>query len=61
MRQVVVVDQTNTVVNVIVAEPKQVQPPDGCRFVIIGEGTVVGIGWKFDEQSGDFTDLLGDE
>lgn len=51
-----VVDSSNIVVNLIMADPTVDPAPEGCILVGLADDDSVSIGWIYDPATGQFTD-----
>jgi hypothetical protein len=56
-----VVDASNNVINVIVADPETDLAPDGCTLIALRDDSPVQVGWKYSLAKNRFTLLLTDE
>lgn len=50
-----VVNSSNIVVNVIMADPSVDPAPEGCILIGLPEGSPVSFGWLYDHSTGQFT------
>ena len=54
-RCALVQNSDNTVINIIVADPKEDPAPEGCILVGLLEDSPVPFGWIYDPATGQFT------
>jgi len=50
------VDSSNMVVNIIMADPVIDPAPEGCSLVGLPDNSLVSFGWIYDPTTGQFTD-----
>lgn len=55
-RCALVQNSDNTVINIIVADPKEDPAPEGCTIVGLPDDSPVSFGWIYDPATGQFTD-----
>lgn len=55
-RCALVQNSDNTVINIIVADPKEDPAPEGCILVGLPDDSSVSFGWLYDPATGQFTD-----
>ena len=55
-RCALVQNSDNTVINIIVADPKEDPAPEGCILVGLPDDSPVSFGWQYDPATGQFTD-----